>query len=29
VEQKTDMSVARRLDASPWSFDPKAVKLRQ
>jgi ABC-type nitrate/sulfonate/bicarbonate transport system substrate-binding protein len=28
LEQKTDMSVARKLDAAPWAFDPKSVKLR-
>lgn len=28
LEKKTDMSVAERLDKSPWSFDPKAVKVK-
>lgn len=28
VEQKTDLSVARKLDAAPWAFDPKTVKLK-
>ncbi|MBR1125457.1 NrtA/SsuA/CpmA family ABC transporter substrate-binding protein [Bradyrhizobium lablabi] len=28
LEKKTDMSVAERLDKTPWSFDPKAVKVK-
>lgn len=28
VEQKTDLTVARKLDAAPWAFDPKAVKVK-
>ncbi|MEO8204291.1 MAG: hypothetical protein ABI630_10525, partial [Betaproteobacteria bacterium] len=28
VEQKTDLTVAKRLDAAPWAFDPKTVKLK-
>ena len=28
LEQKTDMSVAERLDQNPWAFDPKAVTVK-
>ena len=28
VEQKTDLTVARKLDAAPWNFDPKTVKVK-
>jgi len=28
VEQKTDLTAARKLDASPWPFDPANVKVR-
>lgn len=28
LETKTDMSVAEKLDKTPWSFDPKAVKVK-
>ena len=28
LEKKTDMSVAERLDKTPWSFDPKAVTMK-
>ena len=29
LTQKTDMSFAKKLDASPWNFDPASVKVRQ
>ncbi len=28
IEQKTDLTVARKLDSSPWPFDPASVKVR-
>ncbi len=28
VDAKTDLSVARKLDAAPWSFDPTSVKTK-
>jgi sulfonate transport system substrate-binding protein len=28
LAEKTEMSIAERLDAQPWSFDPSAVKLK-
>lgn len=29
LSQKTDMSFAKKIDASPWNFDPASVKVRQ